>query len=332
MNCTILGSGTWGSSLAQVLSDNKHNVIIYGIDKGEVDDINLNHKNTKYFGDNVLLNLDIVATLDLALALENAEVIVVAIPTFAVRSILKQIKPYLKNKPYIVSVAKGFDPGTFARMSEVIREEIPSDLRHEVVSLIGPGHAEEVILKLLTCITATSIDEEAGRFIQKLFATPYFRVYVQTDEIGAEYGVAIKNAIAIASGISQGIGMGDNAKAALATRGLVEMIRFGTKFGGKFETFMGLTGIGDLMVTCNSVHSRNYQAGYEIGKLNSAKEFLSNNKKTVEGIRTAKIIYEIAKENNIEMPIIESVYAVLFEDKKPNEAVYQLMTRELKKE
>ena len=215
---------------------------------------------------------------------------------------------------------------------EVIREEIPSDLRHEVVSLIGPGHAEEVILKLLTCITATSIDEEAGRFIQKLFATPYFRVYVQTDEIGAEYGVAIKNAIAIASGISQGIGMGDNAKAALATRGLVEMIRFGTKFGGKFETFMGLTGIGDLMVTCNSVHSRNYQAGYEIGKLNSAKEFLSNNKKTVEGIRTAKIIYEIAKENNIEMPIIESVYAVLFEDKKPNEAVYQLMTRELKKE
>ena len=332
MNCTILGSGTWGSSLAQVLSDNKHNVMIYGIDKGEVDDINLNHKNTKYFGDTVLLNLDIQATTNLALALENAEVIVVAIPTFAVRSILKQIKPYLKNKPYIVSVAKGFDPGTFARMSEVIWEEIPSDLRHEVVSLIGPGHAEEVILKLLTCITATSIDEEAGRFIQKLFATPYFRVYVQTDEIGAEYGVAIKNAIAIASGISQGIGMGDNAKAALATRGLVEMIRFGTKFGGKFETFMGLTGIGDLMVTCNSVHSRNYQAGYEIGKLNSAKEFLSNNKKTVEGIRTAKIIYEIAKENNIEMPIIESVYAVLFEDKKPNEAVYQLMTRELKKE
>ena len=332
MNCTVLGSGTWGSSLAQVLSDNKHNVMIYGIDKGEVDDINLNHKNTKYFGDKVLLNLDIQATMDLALALENAEVIVVAVPTFAVRSILKQIKPYLKNKPYIVSVAKGFDPDTFARMSEVIRQEIPSELRQEVVSLIGPGHAEEVILKLLTCITATSIDEEAGRFIQKLFATPYFRVYVQTDEVGAEYGVAIKNAIAIASGISQGIGMGDNAKAALATRGLVEMIRFGTKFGGKFETFMGLTGIGDLMVTCNSVHSRNYQAGYEIGKLNSAKEFLSNNKKTVEGIRTAKIIYEIAKENNIEMPIIESVYAVLFEDKKPNEAVYQLMTRELKKE
>ena len=332
MNCTVLGSGTWGSSLAQVLSDNKHNVMIYGIDKGEVDDINLNHKNTKYFGDTVLLNLDIQATMDLALALENAEVIVVAVPTFAVRNILKQIKPYLKNKPYIVSVAKGFDPETFARMSEVIRQEIPGELRQEVVSLIGPGHAEEVILKLLTCITATSIDEEAGRFIQKLFATPYFRVYVQTDEVGAEYGVAIKNAIAIASGISQGIGMGDNAKAALATRGLVEMIRFGTKFGGKFETFMGLTGIGDLMVTCNSVHSRNYQAGFEIGKLNSAKDFLSNNKKTVEGIRTAKIIYEIAKENNIEMPIIESVYAVLFEDKKPNEAVYQLMTRELKKE
>lgn len=332
MNCTVLGSGTWGSSLAQVLSDNKHNVMIYGIDKGEVDDININHKNAKYFGEGVLLNSDIRATTDLAFALEDAEVIVVAVPTFAVRGILKQIKQYLKNKPYIVSVAKGFDPDTFERMSQVIRNEIPSELRQEVVSLIGPGHAEEVILKLLTCITATSIDENAGKFVQKLFATPYFRVYVQTDEVGAEYGVAIKNAIAIASGISQGIGMGDNAKAALATRGLVEMIRFGTKFGGKFETFIGLTGIGDLMVTCNSVHSRNYQAGYAIGLANSAKEFLTNNKKTVEGVRTAKIVYEMAKKHNIEMPIIEAVYSVLFEDKKPNEIVYQLMTRELKKE
>lgn len=332
MNCTVLGSGTWGSSLAQVLSDNKHNVVVYGIEKTEVEDINFNHKNSKYFGDKVNLNSDIKATMDLTLALKDAEVIVVAVPTFAVRNILKQIKPLLKNKPYIVSVAKGFDPDTFARMSEVIRQEIPSDLRQEVVSLIGPGHAEEVILKLLTCITATSIDEEAGKFVQRLFSTPYFRVYVQTDEVGAEYGVAIKNAIAIASGISQGIGMGDNAKAALATRGLVEMIRFGTKFGGKLETFMGLTGIGDLMVTCNSVHSRNYQAGYQIGIANSATEFLSNNKKTVEGVRTAKIIYKIAKENDIEMPIIEAVYSVLFEDKKPNEVVYQLMTRELKKE
>ena len=332
MRCAIIGSGTWGSALAQVLADNGQEIIIYGIDKKEIEDIKLNHKNTKYFGEEVVLNSVIEATNNLSEALNNAEVIVVAVPTFAVRGVLKEMKPLITNRPYIVSVAKGFDPDTFKRMSEVIREEIPSSLRQEVVSLIGPGHAEEVILRKLTCITATSIDVEAGEVIQKLFANPYFRVYVQTDEVGAEYGVAIKNAIAIASGITQGIGMGDNAKAALATRGLVEMIRFGTYFGGKIDTFMGLTGIGDLMVTCNSPHSRNYQAGYEIGKNNSASEFLSNNKKTVEGIRTTKIIYDLAKANNINMPIIDAVYKVLFEDANPLDVVYQLMTRELKKE
>ena len=332
MICTIIGSGTWGSALAQVLADNNHKVTIYGVDKIEIEDISQNHKNSKYFGDEVILDESIIATSNLIEALNETEVIVLAVPTIAIRSVLKQIKPYLINKPYIVSVAKGFDPDTFERMSEVIRSEIPSSLRQEVVSLIGPGHAEEVILKKLTCVTSTSIDKKCGEVIQKLFSTPYFRVYVQTDEIGAEYGVAIKNAIAIASGISQGIGMGDNAKAALATRGLVEMIRFGTHFGGQISTFMGLTGIGDLMVTCNSEHSRNFQAGYQIGKANSAIEFLKNNKKTVEGIRTAKIIHDIAKEKNINMPIIDAVYEVLYEEGNPIDIVYKLMTRELKKE
>ena len=332
MICTIIGSGTWGSALAQVLADNNHKVTIYGVDKYEVEDISINHKNSKYFGDEVFLDSSITATTNLIEALKDTEVIVIAVPTFAVRSVLKQIKPYLVNKPYIVSVAKGFDPETFERMSEVIRNEIPDTLRKEVVSLIGPGHAEEVILRKLTCITATSINKDDATIVQRLFSTPYFRVYVQTDEVGAEYGVAIKNAIAIASGISQGIGMGDNAKAALATRGLVEMIRFGTFFGGQVSTFMGLTGIGDLMVTCNSHHSRNFQAGYEIGKANSAVEFLKNNTKTVEGIRTAKIIHDVAKQNNINMPIIDAVYEVLFNGGNPIEIVYRLMTRELKEE
>lgn len=332
MKCAILGSGTWGTALAQVLIDNKQDVIIYGIDNSEIEDIEKNHKNSKYFGDDVILPKQLKATSSLEEALFKAEVIVVAVPTFAVRSILEQIKPLLTNKPYIISVAKGFDPKSLKRMSEVIREIIPSSLRQEVVSLIGPGHAEEVILRMLTCITSTCIDEQTGKVIQHLFSNKYFRVYVQTDEVGAEYGVAIKNAIAIASGISQGIGMGDNAKAALVTRGLVEMIRFGLLCGGKESTFMGLTGIGDLMVTCNSVHSRNYQAGYQIGKLNSAEEFLKHNTKTVEGIRTAKIIYELAKEKNIDMPIVKGVYQILYENRKPHDVVYELMTRELKKE
>ncbi len=332
MKCCILGSGTWGTALAQVLADNGNDVIIYGISKDEIDDIALRHKNSRYFGEDVLLPVQIRATQNIEEALDGARVIVLAVPTFAVRSLLNQIRPFLKNKPYLVSVAKGFDPDTLMRMSEVIRDVIPENMRQEVVSLIGPGHAEEVILRMLTCITATSVDEEAGKFIQSLFANPYFRVYAQTDEIGAEYGVAVKNAIAIASGISQGIGMGDNAKAALATRGLVEMMRFGVLCGGKQSTFIGLTGIGDLMVTCNSVHSRNYQAGYEIGKANSAEEFLRTNTKTVEGIRTAKIVYELAKEKGIEMPIITAVYDVIFRGRKPTEVVNELMTRELKKE
>lgn len=332
MKCCILGSGTWGTALAQVLADNGNDVIIYGISKDEIDDIALRHKNSRYFGEDVLLPVQIRATQNIEEALDGARVIVLAVPTFAVRSLLNQIRPFLKNKPYLVSVAKGFDPDTLMRMSEVIRDVIPENMRREVVSLIGPGHAEEVILRMLTCITATSVDEEAGKFIQSLFANPYFRVYAQTDEIGAEYGVAVKNAIAIASGISQGIGMGDNAKAALATRGLVEMMRFGVLCGGKQSTFIGLTGIGDLMVTCNSVHSRNYQAGYEIGKANSAEEFLRTNTKTVEGIRTAKIVYELAKEKGIEMPIITAVYDVIFRGRKPTEVVNELMTRELKKE
>ena len=332
MKCTIIGSGTWGTALGQVLLDNGNDVIIYGIDQKEVEDIAINKRNSKYFSNEVILPSNIKATTSLTEALCEVEVIVVAVPSIAYRGVLTEIKSILTKKVHIVSVAKGFDPVTLCRMSEVVREIIPASLREEVVSLLGPGHAEEVILRLLTCITSTCIDEKEAVFIQKLFANNYFRVYAQTDEIGAEYGAAIKNAIAIASGINQGLGLGDNATAALITRGLVEMIRLGTLCGGKKETFIGLTGIGDLLVTCNSKHSRNYQAGLQIGKDNSAELFLKNNTKTVEGIRTAKILYELSKEKNIEMPIVESVYKVLFENEKPSDAITKLMARELKKE
>lgn len=332
MKVTVLGTGTWGTALAQLLCDNDNEVIMYGIEKSEVEDIEFNHQNSKYFGPDVLLPATLRATLDLNKAMEGAEIIVVAVPTFAVRSTLRKIKPLLKNKPYIVSVAKGFDPETGERMTEVVRSELPSNIRQEVVSLIGPGHAEEVILRLLTCITSTCIDEETAKNIQRVFSNDYFRVYTQTDEVGAEYGVALKNAIALASGMCEGIGLGDNARAALVTRGLAEMVRFGVHFGGNINTYLGLTGLGDLMVTCNSRHSRNFIAGEEIGKANSAVDFLKNNKKTVEGIRTAKVVYELAKKHNIEMPIIEAVYKVLYENALPREAVADIMRRSLKSE
>lgn len=332
MKCCVLGTGTWGTALAQLLIDNGHDVIQYGIDDAEVRDINDNHQNTKYFGTDLYLPITLKATTDLKLSLIDAKVIIVAVPTFAVRDVLKQIKPYLTDKPYIVSVAKGFDPTTGERMTEVFRDEIDSSLRQEVVSLIGPGHAEEVILRLLTCVTSTSQDLKAAKFIQSIFSNDYFRVYTQNDEIGAELGVALKNAIAIAGGMIEGIGLGDNAKAALVTRGLAEMVKFGTYFGGKKETYFGLTGLGDLMVTCNSPHSRNFQAGFAIGKANSATEFLKNNTKTVEGIRTAKVVYEVCKKHNIEMPIVEAVYNILYKNKKPSDELKLLMRRALKDE
>ncbi len=332
MKIAVLGTGTWGTALAQLLCDNGNKVIMYGIEESEVNDINLNHLNAKYFGPDVLLPADLTATMDINIAMENAEVIVLAVPTFAIRSLLRLIKPLLKNKPYLVSVAKGFDEASHKRMSEVIREEIDESLRQEVVSLIGPGHAEEVILRLLTCVTSTSRDIKTAQKIQRLFSNDYFRVYTQTDEIGAEYGVALKNAIALASGMLSGIGLGDNARAALVTRGLREMVRFGMHFGGEERTYLGLTGLGDLMVTCNSRHSRNFIAGEEIGKANSAAYFMSHNKKTVEGIKTVKVVHEIAKEQGIDMPIMEGVYKVLFENERPRDVLQETMKRSLKSE
>lgn len=332
MKCCILGSGTWGSALAQVLSDNGQDVIIYGRGIEEVNDINLNHVNSKYFGDDVKLSANIIATNDISVAVKEANIIIVAVPSIAYRDVLNKMKPYIMGKPYIVSVAKGFDPKTLHRMSDVVREIIPNSMRQEVVSLIGPGHAEEVIVRKLTCITSTCVDEDAAEYIQMAFSNNYLRVYVQTDEVGAEIGAAIKNTIAIAAGILQGLGMGDNAKAALVTRGLIEMIKLGTFFGGKEKTFLGLTGIGDLMVTCNSHFSRNFQAGLEIGKANSAKEFLKNNTKTVEGIRTTEVLYEIGIKNNIELPIVSAIYDVLYKDVAPKDALVNLMNRKLKKE
>lgn len=332
MNITVFGSGTWGTALAQVLADNGHKVLIYGIEIDQVKDINTNHKNSFYFGNEVILNSNIKATTFLNEALAFSKVYVLSVPTSAFRSLLNEINTKLNKKVIFINTAKGFDTLNEMRLSDVIRTLIKPENVEAIVSLIGPSHAEEVVVRLLTTITATSLDLKAAKKVQKLFSNDYFRVYTQTDEIGAELGVAYKNAIAIASGVLAGLGYGDNARAALITRGLAEMVRFSTFFGGHQETFLGLTGLGDLFVTCNSVHSRNFQAGLEIGKANSASDFLKTNKKTVEGIRTTKIIYEVAREHNIEVPIIDAIYRVLYLDEKPDTLIEQLMRRELKSE
>lgn len=330
MKTVIIGSGSWGTALGQALADNQEDVLIYGKSKSEVDDINQNHKNQKFFNDTIL-NPTLSATNDLSVV-KDADIVLLAVPTIAIEGICQQIDPLLKDNIIIVNVSKGFHPETNERMSEVIRRTISKEHLSSVVSLIGPSHAEEVVVGLLTSIDAISLKEEDAKIIQSLFSNQYLRIYTGCDEIGSELGAAIKNVMAIASGILSGLGYQDNTRAALITRGLQEMIRYGIFFGGKEKTFMGLTGIGDLIVTCSSVHSRNFQAGYQIGKDNAVENFFVNNTKTVEGVRTAKIVHRISKENKIVMPICEEVYQILYENKKPDTCAKDLMLRDLKEE
>ena len=274
---------------------------------------------------------DLKATTDINVV-KGSDIVVLSVPTIAIESVCKQIDEILDKKTIIVNTSKGFHPETFERMSCVIRENISEEHLSSVVSLIGPSHAEEVVIRMLTTICAVSLNEEDAKTVQETFSNEYLRIYTGTDEIGSEVGVAVKNAIALASGILSGLGYGDNTRAALMTRGLMEMTRFGVAMGGKKETFMGMTGIGDLIVTCTSQHSRNFQAGYEIGKAGTAKIFWETNTKTVEGVRTAKAVHEKARELGIDMPIVNEIYAVLFENKNARESAKQLMTRDLKPE
>jgi len=330
MKITVLGSGSWGTALAQVLADNHHSVMIWGKDLDEVVDIHMYHQNEKYFP-GIHINEDIEATNDLSLA-NKAEIVVLAVPTGAIEDVCKLINEHFHKKIIIVNVAKGFHPVTHKRLSVVIRETVKEEILEDVVSLIGPSHAEEVIQRLLTTINAVCENEESSIKVQNAFSNNYFRVYRNTDVIGAETGVAIKNIIAIASGILSGLGLGDNARAALMTRGLAEMSRYGIYFGAKPDTYLGLTGVGDLIVTCTSVHSRNFQAGLLIGQHDSARIFWDTNTKTVEGVKAAKVIYEEAKKLKISMPITEQVYRVLYENVPPSQSVLELMQRELKAE
>ena len=318
MKAVVIGSGSWGTGLAQVLCDNKVDVTIYGNCESEINDINENHRNSKYFG-GIQIHPDLKATTDINVV-KGSDIVVLSVPTIAIESVCKQIDEILDKKTIIVNTSKGFHPETFERMSCVIRENISEEHLSSVVSLIGPSHAEEVVIRMLTTICAVSLNEEDAKTVQETFSNEYLRIYTGTDEIGSEVGVAVKNAIALASGILSGLGYGDNTRAALMTRGLMEMTRFGVAMGGKKETFMGMTGIGDLIVTCTSQHSRNFQAGYEIGKAGTAKIFWETNTKTVEGVRTAKAVHEKARELGIDMPIVNEIYAVLFENKNARES------------
>ena len=330
MNIAIIGSGSWGTALAQVLCDNHHHVVLFGKNTDELDEIASAHTNRKYFPD-VHLHSNIKTSTDIT-TINTNEVILLAVPSIAIEAVIDQLNQVLQHPVLIINVSKGFHPKTHERLSTYIKSRMKPSLLVDVVSLIGPSHAEEVILRLPTTVNSVCENELHSHTVQELFSNSYFRVYRNTDVIGSEIGVAIKNVIAIGAGILHGLGFGDNARAALITRGLAEITRFGIAKGAKPDTFLGLTGVGDLIVTATSHHSRNFNAGYQIGKDNSAETFMRENKTTVEGVFAAKVVHEEALKLNIDMPITHEIYRILYEGEKPSDSLKRLMNRTLKSE
>lgn len=327
----IIGSGSWATALANVLADNNYLPFLYTRKEEIHNEINNNHTNSIYFND-LKLNYNVKATLDKEI-FKNVDYILICIPSKNIDD-LKTYIPYFKENALFINATKGFDSNTglgiYQKEIDIFKK---ANLKYKgLVSLLGPSFAIEVIEKQYTCITSTSPNEKSNKIVQKMFSNDYFRVYTNKDIIGCETSAGMKNIIALATGISKGLGLKTNTLAALITRGLNEIKKYGLKNKAKEKTFFSLACIGDLFLTCSSDESRNYQAGYIIGKNNSAKEFLKNNKMTVEGIEACKIIYNKSKEMNISLPITEGVYKIIFEDYKPSQIIKSLMSRNLKAE
>lgn len=322
----VIGAGSWGTALAMVLADNGHEVRIWGHKPSQIEEINRAHTNQKYLP-GISLPESIIGYSSLKEVLKDIEVAILAVPTKAIREVLGKIREVQETPLTIVHVSKGIEPDTLMRISEMIEEEMPDTLLKDVVVLSGPSHAEEVSLRHPTTVTVSSKNMNAAEKIQDLFINQYFRVYTNPDLIGVEIGGALKNIIALAAGISDGLGYGDNAKAALITRGLAEIARLGTKMGANPLTFSGLAGLGDLIVTCTSVHSRNWRAGNLLGKGKNLEEVLNNMGMVVEGVRTAKAAHQLARKYDVKMPISDALFNVLFNGVNPKDAVDTLMAR-----
>ncbi len=323
MKIGILGAGSWGTALAKLLNGNDHEVTVWSIDAEEIVMLNEYHEHrSKLPG--VMLPGNITFTTEAATAVEGADMLVMVVPSPFVRSTAKTISQYVSEGQLIVNASKGIEESTLMLLDEVIKDEIPQAC---VGVISGPSHAEEVGLSMPTTVVAGSRDEAVAKTIQDAFMNDFFRVYTSTDVLGIELGAALKNVIALAAGIADGAGCGDNTKAALITRGIAEITRLGVKMGGSRDTFAGLSGIGDLIVTCESKHSRNRRAGFLIGQGKSYHEAMDEVHMVVEGVYSAKAALMLSKKYGVEMPIVEVVNRVLFEDLKTEEAIRLLLTR-----
>lgn len=323
-----MGAGSWGTALALLLHRNGHQVTVWSVSEEEVDMLSRKWEHVSKLP-GVKIPEDMQFTTDVESTVRDKDFIVLAVPSPFTRSTARSMSPYVADGQIIVDVAKGIEEDTLMTLSQQIEQEIP---QADVAVLSGPSHAEEVGRGLPTIVVIGAKKEETAEYLQEMFMNEVFRVYTSPDMLGMELGGSLKNVIALAAGIADGLGYGDNTKAALITRGIAEIARLGVKMGGAIESFTGLTGIGDLIVTCASVHSRNRKAGYLMGQGRSMQEAMDEVQMVVEGVYSAKAAVKLGKKYDVSLPIIDKVSEVLFEGKDPREAVNELMLRDSKAE
>lgn len=319
----IIGGGSWGTALALTLIKNQHDVDMWIRNEKDIENIKENNEHKRYLP-GVKIPKSLNVSKDLSEIIHNKKILILAVPSHAIRNTLLNIKNEISKDQIIVNVAKGIENDTLYRISEIVNEILP---RNEYSVLSGPSHAEEVAKEVPTAVIIASKKRKIAEFLQEVFMSPTFRVYTNPDVIGVELGGALKNVVALGAGISDGLGYGDNTKAALMNRGIAEISRLGVKLGSNKATFAGLSGIGDLIVTCTSMHSRNRRAGIMIGKGYSMDEAVKSVGMVVEGIKTTKSAYELSRKYNIEMPITEEIYEVLYNNKDVKNSVMNLMLR-----
>ena len=328
MRCAVVGAGAWGTALADLLARNGHEVRLWAYEPDVVESVNKKHENVRFLGGHSLTP-QLRATGDVEGAVEGAELVTLATPSHVLRSILRSAAKSLASSAPIVVASKGIEKGTLCLMTEVAEQEVAGAT---VVALSGPSFAKEVVSCQPTAVVVASENDSAAEIAQRAFSSPYFRTYTHTDVIGVELGGALKNVMAVATGIAEGLGLGFNARAALVTRGLAEMTRLGLALGAEQSTFAGLAGLGDLVLTCTGSLSRNRAVGVEVGKGRTLEDVLRDKETVAEGVVTAQSARELAAREGVEMPIVDTVNRVLFEGQSARSAIAALMSRELRAE
>jgi glycerol-3-phosphate dehydrogenase (NAD(P)+) len=327
----VVGAGSWGTALANLLSVKGYAVHLWAFEQEVRESIERDHKNSLFLPD-FMLSPDIFASNDIVRVVSDKDIVLIVVPSHVMRETALQAAQHVSDRSVIVSASKGIEIKTHLTMTGILKDVFPAAFKDRLAVISGPTFAREVVKHVPTVATAASKDLSVAAYVQQIFATPYFRVYTNDDVIGVELGGAIKNVIAIASGIVDGLGLGLNTRAALITRGLTEMQRLGIKLGANPHTFSGLTGVGDLVLTCTGHLSRNHTVGKLIGEGKKLNDILSDMKMVAEGVRTSKSLYNLSRKVGVEMPISHAVYRILYEDLSPKEAVFLLMTRDLKDE